>query len=149
MWERQVFLRSDVKTFFGRVCADGLSDSDIAAIVEEYTKRLAQRKQVRPYFIYIYPSSHMRSLLLPVRFGKSCWRQNKRKQRNGSSRYVTRSMVFIHILKRALTSAIRVIEKLKKEGWAEELEQYPSAYVALKDITGVRVAKTLTDRGTF
>jgi hypothetical protein len=52
MWNRQVFLKTDVKTFFGRVCADGLSDSDIAAIIEEYTKRLAQRKQVRPHFIY-------------------------------------------------------------------------------------------------
>ena len=40
------------------------------------------------------------------------------------------------------------MEKLKGEGWAEELEQHPTAYAALKDITGVRVAKPLTDRGT-
>lgn len=46
-----------------------------------------------------------------------------------------------------LSCHFRVIEKLKGEGWATELEQHPSAYAALKDITGVRVAKTLTDRG--
>lgn len=39
-----------------------------------------------------------------------------------------------------------MIEKLKEEGWAEELGRHPSAYAALKDITGVRVAKPLTDR---
>ena len=42
----------------------------------------------------------------------------------------------------------RVIEKLKEEGWAAELEQHPGAYATLKDMTGVRVAKTLTDRGS-
>ena len=47
-----------------------------------------------------------------------------------------------------LTHDQRVVEKLKEEGWAEELEQHPSAYAALKDITGVRVAKPLTDRST-
>lgn len=55
--------------------------------------------------------------------------------------------MFIPVLERMLTCDSRVIEKLKEEGWTEELEQHPTAYAALKDITGVRVAKTLTDRG--
>jgi len=55
--------------------------------------------------------------------------------------------MFIPVLERVLTRDFRVIEKLKGEGWTEELEQHPTAYAALKDITGVRVAKTLTDRG--
>lgn len=53
----------------------------------------------------------------------------------------------VPILKHVLTRGFRVIEKLKGEGWAEELERHPAAYAALKDLTGVRVAKTLTDRG--
>jgi len=55
----------------------------------------------------------------------------------------------IPVLEHVLTRGFRVLEKLKGEGWAEELEQHPAAYAALKDITGVRVAKTLTDRGTL
>ena len=55
--------------------------------------------------------------------------------------------MFIPVLERMLTCDSRVIEKLKGEGWAKELEQHPATYAALKDITGVRVAKTLTDRG--
>ena len=55
--------------------------------------------------------------------------------------------MLIPVPERVLTCDFRVIEKLKGEGWAEELEQHPTAYAALRDITGVRVAKTLTDRG--
>ena len=51
------------------------------------------------------------------------------------------------VLGHMLTRGFRVIEKLKEEGWGPELEQHPIAYAALKDMTGVRVAKTLTDRG--
>ena len=51
------------------------------------------------------------------------------------------------VLECVLTCNTRVIEKLKGEGWAEELEQHPFTYEALRDIAGVRVAKTLTDRG--
>jgi len=40
----------------------------------------------------------------------------------------------------------RVVEKLKEEGWAEELATHPSAYAGLKEMTGVRVAKPLTDK---
>jgi len=90
----------------------------------------------------------MRSLLLLAIIGKTFKRQKKKKQRNDSSHYVTRSMVSIPVLERVLIYEFRVIEKLKGEGWAEELEQHPSAYAALKDTTGVRVAKPLTDRGT-
>jgi len=53
----------------------------------------------------------------------------------------------IPVLEHVLTRCFRVTEKLKEEGWAEELERHPAAYAALKDLTGVRVAKTLTDRG--
>jgi hypothetical protein len=56
--------------------------------------------------------------------------------------------MFIHVLERVLTCHFRVLEKVKGEGWAEELEQHPSAYAALRDVTGVRVAKPLTDKGT-
>lgn len=49
----------------------------------------------------------------------------------------------------SLTRDSRVVEKLKEDGWAEELENHPAAYAALKDITGVRVAKPLTDRSGF
>ena len=52
MWDRKVFLKTDAKKFFRRVCANGLSNNDITAIIEEYTKYLMQRKQVRPYFAY-------------------------------------------------------------------------------------------------
>jgi len=68
------------------------------------------------------------------------------RQRNDSSRCVTKSTTLIPAPERALTQEFRVIEKLKGEGWAEELEQHPSAYSALREIAGVRVAKTLTDR---
>lgn len=68
------------------------------------------------------------------------------KQRNNSSRYVTRSALFIPTLKHILTRDPRVVEKLKEEGWSEELETHPSAYAGLKDITGVRVAKPLTNK---
>jgi hypothetical protein len=148
LWDHTVFLRSDVKTFFERVCVDGLSDSDIAAIVEEYAKRLTERREVCNCFAYTTSPSNMRSSLLLARFGKTYKRQKKMEQRNDSSLCVTRSAVFIPVLERVLTRHSRVIEKLKGEGWAEELEQHPTAYAALKDITGVRVAKTLTDRGT-
>lgn len=57
-----------------------------------------------------------------------------------------RSMVFNSILELVPTRGSRVLAKLKKEGWAEELEKHPSAYLGLKDITGVRVAKPLTDK---
>ena len=70
------------------------------------------------------------------------------KQRSGSSHCATRSKTFIPVPERVLTCKFRVIEKLKGEGWAEELEQHPSAYAALREIAGVRVAKTLTDRST-
>ena len=70
------------------------------------------------------------------------------RQRSDSSRCVTRSIMSISAPERALTWEFRVIEKLKEEGWAEELEQHPSAYSALREIAGVRVAKTLTDRST-
>jgi len=70
------------------------------------------------------------------------------KQRSDSSCCVTKSATAIPILEFVLTSDFRVVEKLKGEGWADELEKNPSAYAALKDITGVRVAKTLTDKGT-
>jgi len=53
LWDHTVFLKTDVKAFFGRVCADGLSDSDIETIVEEYVKRLAKRNEVCLYFAYI------------------------------------------------------------------------------------------------
>jgi len=68
------------------------------------------------------------------------------RRRSDSSRCVTRSTAFIPAPEHVLTWEFRVIEKLKGEGWAEELEQHPSAYSALRDIAGVRVAKTLTDR---
>jgi len=68
------------------------------------------------------------------------------KQRNGSRRCATKSIMFISAPERVLTWEFRVIEKLKGEGWAEELERHPSAYAALREIAGVRVAKTLTDR---
>ena len=42
----------------------------------------------------------------------------------------------------------RVLEKLKEEGWAKELEKHPFTYVGLMGVTGVRVAKPLTDAGT-
>jgi hypothetical protein len=71
MWERQVFLRTDAKMFFERVSADGFSDSDIAAIVEEYAGRLTRRKEVRLCFPHIASPSHIRSLLPPARFGKT------------------------------------------------------------------------------
>lgn len=90
----------------------------------------------------------MRSLLLLAIAGKTYKRQKKKKQRSGSSHCVTRSAVYIPVLERVLTDEFRVIEKLKGEGWTEELEQHPSAYAALRDTTGVRVAKPLTDRGT-
>jgi hypothetical protein len=93
------------------------------------------------------PLSHMRSLLLQERFGKSYRRRNERKQRSDLSRCIMRSAMSIPILERVLTCDARVIEKLKEEGWAEELERHPSTYAALGDITGVRAAKTLTDRG--
>ena len=147
MWDHAVFLRSDVKMFFGRVCADGLSDDDIKTVVEEYAKRLTKRNEVCFHFACITPPSHMSSLLLLARVGKAYKRQKETKQRSDSSRCVTRSVMFILVLERMLTCDFRVIEKLKGEGWAEELDQHPSAYAALKDITGVRVAKTLTDRG--
>lgn len=89
----------------------------------------------------------MRSLLLPERRGKSYEKLKKTKRRSDSSHYVTRSMMIIPVPERMLIRDSRVIEKLKEEGWAEELEKHPSAYAALKDITGVRVAKTLTDKG--
>lgn len=141
-------MRSDVKAFFERVCVDGLSDSDIATVIEEYVKRLAKRNEVCRCFIYLASSPHARSLLLLAKLGKICKRQKKTKQRNGLSPCVTRSTTFTSVLERVLIRDFRVIEKLKGEGWAEELEQHPVAYAALKDITGVRVAKTLTDRGT-
>ena len=71
------------------------------------------------------------------------------RQRSDSSRCVMKSMAFIPVLERALICGFRVIEKLKGEGWVEELEQHPAAYAGLRDMTGVRVAKTLTDRGTL
>ena len=92
--------------------------------------------------------SHMGSLLLLARLGKTYKRRKEMKQRSDSNRCVTRSAIFVPILERVLTCDFRVMEKLKGEGWAEELEQHPTAYAALKDITGVRVAKPLTDRGT-
>ena len=60
-----------------------------------------------------------------------------------------KSAISIPILKPILTRDSRVLEKLKEEGWAQELETHPSAYLGLKDITGVRVAKSLTDKGTL
>jgi hypothetical protein len=59
-------LKTDVKTFFERVNADGLSDDDIAAIVEEYAKRLTRRKEVCLHLVYISFPSHVHSLLLPA-----------------------------------------------------------------------------------
>jgi len=90
----------------------------------------------------------MGSLLLLARFGKTYKRRKEMKQRSDSSRRVTKSCGNHLVLGRLLTHGFRVMEKLKGEGWAEELEQHPTAYAALKDITGVRVAKPLTDRGT-
>lgn len=55
--------------------------------------------------------------------------------------------MLIPILELILTCDSRVVEKLREEGWAEELETHPSAYAGLKEITGVRVAKPLTDKG--
>lgn len=46
-----------------------------------------------------------------------------------------------------LTRGYRVIEKLKEEGWAEELEKHPSTYMRLKGVTGIRIARPLSDKG--
>ena len=94
------------------------------------------------------PSLTYGSLLPLERVGKINKRQKKTKQKSALSRCVMRSATFIPVPECVLTHDFRVIEKLKGEGWAEELEQHPSAYAALKDTTGVRVAKPLTDRGT-
>jgi hypothetical protein len=143
-----IFLKSDVKAFFGRVCADGLSDSDIAAIVDKFVERLKKRNEVcaRPSEIFV--SSHVRSLLLLEKHGKSNEKRKKMKLRNNSNHYVTRSAMLVPISERILTHDSRVVGKLKEEGWAQELETHPSAYAGLKEITGVRVAKPLTDKGT-
>lgn len=53
MWDHTIHLKTDLKTFFGRVFADGLSDSGIAAVVEEYVKRLAKRNEVCFHIAYI------------------------------------------------------------------------------------------------
>lgn len=92
---------------------------------------------------------YIRSSLPLERLGKSYGKQKKTKRRNNSSHYVTRSAFLIPAPeRRILTRRPRVVEKLKEEGWAEELETHPSAYAGLKDITGVRVAKPLTERST-
>ncbi|KAF9642721.1 hypothetical protein BDM02DRAFT_3176536 [Thelephora ganbajun] len=114
LWDHTVFLRTDVKTFFGRVCVDGLSDGDIAAIVEEYVKRLTKRNEFAA-------AGEVWEDLQEAE-------KDEAKERLKSLRYE------------------KVIEKVKEEGWAKELEQHPSTYAALKDVAGVRVAKPLTDR---
>lgn len=150
LWDRVIFLKTDVKAFFGRVCADGLSDSDITAIVEEYAQRLKKRTEVRTSpLIFLFHHPHMRSLHLPERRGKNSEKQKRMKRRSISSHCVMKSAISIPILKPILTRDSRVLEKLKEEGWAQELETHPSAYLGLKDITGVRVAKSLTDKGTL
>lgn len=100
-----------------------------------------------PSFFATVVSSHMCSLLLPGNYGKHGEKRKKIKRRNASSHYVAKSMVTTPILEHVLSRDCRVIEKLREEGWAEELENYPSAYEGLRDFTGVRVVKPLTDKG--
>ena len=63
-WIRSLFLKADVEAFFGRFHAYGLSDNDIAAIVEEVAQRSQKRNKVCPCFPHSASSSHVRSLLL-------------------------------------------------------------------------------------
>jgi len=94
------------------------------------------------------PASHAQFASAGEAWGDSLEAEkDEAKERLKSLRY--EKYEFIPIPEHALTWEIRVIEKLKGEGWAEELEQHPSAYAALREIAGVRVAKTLTDRGTW
>lgn len=71
MWDNRIFLRRDVKRFFARVCADELTDEDIAAIISTHTDNLAKRNEVSHYLVYVTPPSHMRSLLLLAKLGKT------------------------------------------------------------------------------
>ena len=98
-------------------------------------------------FFRIAVSPHMCSLLLPGNYGKHNEKRRKMKRRNASSHYVAKSMMTIPVLEYVLNRDCRVIEKLKEEGWAEELENHPSTYEGLRNFTGVRVVKPLTDKG--
>jgi len=46
-------------------------------------------------------------------------------------------------------SPSRVCERLKNEGWGHELHTYPRIYDGLKDQPGVKISKSLTDKGTY
>ena len=43
----------------------------------------------------------------------------------------------------------RILERLEDEGWGYELNTHPQFYSDLGDQPGVKISKTLTDRGTF
>lgn len=43
----------------------------------------------------------------------------------------------------------RILARLEDEGWGHELRTYPQLYDGLKDQPGVKVSKSLTDKGTF
>lgn len=113
-WDPVVFLRADVKAFFGRVCADGISESDFTAIIDEFSRRRTKRNE----FAAAGQQWEARREA----------EKDEAKERIKSQRYE------------------KVIEKLKEEGWAEELEKHPSTYARLKNVPGVRITRPLSDK---
>jgi len=45
--------------------------------------------------------------------------------------------------------SFRILERLGDEGWGNELRSYPQSYNCLGDQPGVKVSKSLTDKGMF
>ena len=45
--------------------------------------------------------------------------------------------------------SLRILERLGDEGWGYELRTYPQSYNGLGDQPGVKISKSLTDKGTF
>ena len=55
---------------------------------------------------------------------------------------------FPHEFSRSRPSS-RILARLEDEGWADELNTYPSVYDGLRNQPGVGMSKALTDKGAL
>lgn len=63
-------------------------------------------------------------------------------------RYQQSDLPTSHEFSRSLLS-FRILERLEDEGWGDELRTHPQSYNCLGDQPGVKISKSLTDKGMF